>query len=178
MQLADLPPVASAQPRRFSSTQAVFQFAALTFLTVAVTLVAGASAFDGLRPGFGRLLLLAACVSLIIPAALAAGLVIETITRGGTERPSALAWRLKLVVLSFGLSMVLFLGSAVLREQTPQQTLLDTQRENARFLFGLDDLTSMKLVNYLKSNDRVEAEFSGGGRSISLIVKPDPKPAE
>lgn len=172
MQLADASLGELPAVRRFSPTQATFQFSALMFLATAMTFVACAFLLTGMRPGISRLLLLLASGSLLMPAIVTAGLVIETVGRNAADKPAMLARKIRLAVVLFGVSLMIALTAAIMREQEPQRTLLETQRESARFLFGLDDLSEVKLVNYVKANGRVEAEFGVGGRRVSVIVTP------
>lgn len=159
---------------RFSSTLAVFQFAMLSIAVIVGVLIAGAAAFETIKLGNGRLILLGACVSLILPALLAAGLLSDAITHAGRERIRAASTRIKAVVALLGLSMALFLAASLQRETVVTRGLLDTQLENARVLFGLEDLSDVRLVTYARQEGKVEAEFAAAGQRVSIVVTPSP----
>lgn len=171
IQLQDMSagPPASA---RFSSTLAVFQFAMLSIAVIVAVLIAGGTAFETIKLGSGRLILLGACVSLILPALVAAGLLSDAITHAGRERIRAASTRVKAVVALLGLSMALFLAASLQRETVVARGLLDTQLENARVLFGLEDLSDVRLVTYARQEGKVEAEFAAAGQKVSIIVTP------
>lgn len=157
---------------RFSSTQAIFQFATLSIVVIAGILVAGALSVGGIKPGAGRLLLLGSCVLLVLPAMVAAKLIIDALAASGAERVKSAASRIGAIIALIGLSLALLLAASLQRESAITSGLMDAQRDNARFLFGLDDLSDARLVNYVKQDGRVEAEFVAAGQSISIVVTP------
>lgn len=171
IQLQDMS-AGTASSTRFSSTLAVFQFAMLSIAVIVGVLIAGAAAFETIKLGTGRLILLAACVSLVLPGLVAAGLLSDAITHAGRERIRAAPTRIKAVVALLGLSLALFLAASLQRETVVTRGLLDTQLENARVLFGLEDLSDVRLVTYARQEGKVEAEFAAAGQKVSIVVTP------
>lgn len=167
---------APAPSSRFSSTQAIFQFATLSIVIIAGILIAGAMSVGGIKPGTGRLLLLASSLVLVLPAIVAAKLIADSLAAGGAERVKAAASRIGAIIALIGLSLALFLAASLQRESAIAKALMDAQRDNARFLFGLDDLSDARLINYVKQNGKVEAEFFAAGQSISVTVTPSAVP--
>lgn len=162
---------------RFSETAATCQFSAMIFVFSALMLVGTSILAHQIPSGLAKSLFLVAMTSLAVPLAMAGRAFFLASDRNrGAARPGFMSdgkRYLGLAIVSLLGGLLLFVLAAMVQATVPEADIgvdMLSHSENARLLFGIDDIRTIKLESYTKAGDRVEAEFGLKNRQIKLVI--------